>query len=516
MKAAVKRRLHVRLAWLALGVAGLLGFGPGAGILLAQIERSEPVVLNPHCYVEYAVQNGKDVAIYTINGPPEPPAGVERTTVELPEPDVEAGINTLSNVPAFNWCFGCSATSAAMIAGYYDRTGYPNMYTGPTNGGVMPLTNSAWSDWTDGCCATRHRCPLSATQNGLDGRTSRGHVDDYWVCLNSVANDPYIANGWAEHTWSDCTGDYMMTSRSSLSTPLPDGATRFYYYTDGSAWSGIPAEGDDGGYGWQLFYQSRGYTVTNRYNQYIYGWNGLTNGFTYAQYKAEIDAGRPVMIQLLGHTIVGIGYDDSTNTVYLHDTWDYGTGTAHSMTWGGSYAGYVHQGVTVVTLAPAGGAGTAATFRVALDGTVRADATFYVASFQTGAADVAEWVSVSEPVTAGSVVELDPGHPGSYRLSSRFCAPSVAGVISTEPGVVLGRSEAFAQRALLALTGIVPVKVTNEGGPIRIGDLLVASSTSGHAMCWNGEDGCECALVGKALEPMNSERGLILVLLTAH
>jgi len=92
----------------------------------------------------------------------------------------------------------------------------------------------------------------------------------------------------------------------------------------------------------------------------------------------------------------------------------------------------------------------------------------------------------------------------------------VAGVASTDPGVILGIGTNAIEQTLLALTGIVPVKVTNEGGPIRIGDLLVASSTPGHAMRWNGEGGCQCTLVGKALEPMNDERGVILVLLTAH
>jgi hypothetical protein len=70
--------------------------------------------------------------------------------------------------------------------------------------------------------------------------------------------------------------------------------------------------------------------------------------------------------------------------------------------------------------------------------------------------------------------------------------------------------------ALLALTGIVRVKVTNEGGPIQPGDLLVTSSTPGHAMRWASPDPCLCALVGKALEPILRDRGVILVLLTAH
>ena len=61
-----------------------------------------------------------------------------------PEPDIAAGINSISNVPALSWSFGCSATSAAMMFGHYDNSGYPNMYAGPTNGGVFPMTNESW------------------------------------------------------------------------------------------------------------------------------------------------------------------------------------------------------------------------------------------------------------------------------------------------------------------------------------------------------------------------------------
>ena len=80
--------------------------------------------------------------------------------------------------------------------------------------------------------------------------------------------------------------------------------------------------------------------------------------------------------------------------------------------------------------------------------------------------------------------------------------------------MILGKLEASARRACLALIGIVPVKVTDEGGPILPGDLLVASSTPGRAMRWNGEG--SGALVGKALESMAGSEGVILVLLTAH
>ena len=53
------------------------------------------------------------------------------------------------------------------------------------------------------------------------------------------------------------------------------------------------------------------------------------------------------MLNLNGHTIVGVGYDSSSNTVYLHDTWNLDTNT---MTWGGSYGGMALQSVSIVNL----------------------------------------------------------------------------------------------------------------------------------------------------------------------
>jgi hypothetical protein len=159
------------------------------------------------------LDDGRIVTRSIISGPPEPPPGYERPTAKLLAPHAAEGINILPDFPAFNWSFGCSATSAAMIAGYYDRTGYADMYTGLTNGGVMPLDNSAWPDWQDPSGAWRHQCPLSATHLDLDGRTSKGHVDDYWIEYGDAGPDPFIGN-WPEHPHADCTGDFMKSNRS--------------------------------------------------------------------------------------------------------------------------------------------------------------------------------------------------------------------------------------------------------------------------------------------------------------
>ena len=104
----------------------------------------------------------------------------------------------------------------------------------------------------------------------------------------------------------------------------------------------------DGTYGRKLFYQARGYTVTDCYNQKTDNNGG---GFTFAMFKAEINAGRPVMLNLTGHTVVGVGYNDTTSTIDIHDTWDYND---HTMTWGGSYTGMLLQSVSIVNLSHPG------------------------------------------------------------------------------------------------------------------------------------------------------------------
>lgn len=302
----------------------------------------------------FTYSDGTTLERAVINGPPKPPPGyeLERAAVSLPEPD-QAAFGKVLTVPAYDWVFGCSSVSGAMIAGYYDRNGCPNMYTGPTGGGVMPMDNSSWPTWSDGY-KTYPNLPLAASRNGVDGRTTRGSIDDYWVKYDSAANDPYITNGWTQHAWGTAIGDYMKTSQSAYYNS--DGSTTFYNWVSSasqltcSQMETLEAGGKylstlDGTYGRKLFYEARGYTVTDCYNQKTD--NTVGGGFSFAQYRAEIDAGRPVMINVTGHTMVGVGYSDTGNTVYLHDTWDYST---HSMTWGGSYSGMALQSVSIVNI----------------------------------------------------------------------------------------------------------------------------------------------------------------------
>jgi hypothetical protein len=304
------------------------------------------------------------IEMMLINSPPTPPVNVSRTIANVGHLTASAVI--LNDVPTSEWTYGCTATSAGMLFGYYDRTGYPNMYTGPTNGGVCPLTDLGQGIPTNPRYPIPGSCYIISTENGLDGISSNAHVDDYWISYGSAGPDPWEGN-WPEHTWELCTADFLGTNQwkwDYSSYPATDGtidvnkdgSTNYWYMGDGSKlhdWCPGPAYGiptTSCCHGMRLFAESRGYSVEANYNQITD--NQHPNGFTFPEFQAEIDAERPVLIHVrgvtTGHTMVGIGYDTATDSIYIHDTWD---NDVHNMTWGGSYADMDLRAITVIHLA---------------------------------------------------------------------------------------------------------------------------------------------------------------------
>jgi len=98
---------------------------------------------NPYV-VDRFLEDGKLIDEVIVPSMPHPPEGITRQVAMVPEPRIDTATNTILNVPAMTWVFGCSATTAAMMFGHYDRMGYSNMYAGPTNSGVFPMTNETW------------------------------------------------------------------------------------------------------------------------------------------------------------------------------------------------------------------------------------------------------------------------------------------------------------------------------------------------------------------------------------
>jgi hypothetical protein len=153
-----------------------------------------------------------------------------------------------------------------------------------------------------------------------------------------------------------------------------------------------------------------------------------------------------------------------------------------------------------------------------VNGDINAAGTITGGNIQAKYQDVAEWVGSSQELSAGTVVVLDPEKNNQVVASTQSYDSSVAGVISLKPGIALG--EHGEGRVLVATTGRVKVKVDASKGPIRIGDLLVTSDKEGVAMKSMPVElgGVRMhrpgTLIGKALEPLASGTGEILVLLS--
>lgn len=169
------------------------------------------------------------------------------------------------------------------------------------------------------------------------------------------------------------------------------------------------------------------------------------------------------------------------------------------------------NGGTILT----GKSPTATVFRVDADGSV------FSSGFIVGGADFAESVEPSgkkENYQPGDVVVIDPSARRRVGLALEPYSTLVAGIYSTKPGVVaspyLMNDPRLAAGIPLAIVGIVPCHVSAENGAIMAGDLLVTSATPGYAMKGTDRSRMMGAVLGKALEPLPSGKGVIQVLVT--
>lgn len=132
--------------------------------------------------------------------------------------------------------------------------------------------------------------------------------------------------------------------------------------------------------------------------------------------------------------------------------------------------------------------------------------------------DIAEWVPASSDLAPGTVVVLDAALGNGVMASTTAYDTRVAGVVSAEPGIVLGEGDASKEK--VATTGRVRVRVDASRAPIAVGDLLVTSDRQGYAMKSIPVDVAGIAMhrpgtiVGKALESLASGEGEVLVLLS--
>ena len=131
-------------------------------------------------------------------------------------------------------------------------------------------------------------------------------------------------------------------------------------------------------------------------------------------------------------------------------------------------------------------------------------------------ADCAEQFDVAEAqrLEPGTVVVFEDG--GTIRESCEAYDKRVAGVVSGageyRPAIVLDKRTSDRERTTVALIGKVCCKVDADYAPIKVGDLLTASPTPGHAMKASDPYRAFGAVIGKALASFQSGRGLVPVL----
>jgi hypothetical protein len=216
----------------------------------------------------------------------------------------------LLDVPDYDWYAGCFGTATGNLMGYWDRNGFTNFYTGPTGGGLAPL---------DSYGANQTIRSLWANKSGLDGRPANqpGHMDDYWFCYSAGSPthgyesgdlDPYVLAGRAEHP-PDCVGDFIGLNQRKYTNMLGecDGNIDAYSFnfwdTTGNGRTNYTPTGPGGAplrdiqSGLRAWTRWRG-SDAEVFSQLVDFNPNRTgpDGFTYADLKANIDAGYPVLI----------------------------------------------------------------------------------------------------------------------------------------------------------------------------------------------------------------------------
>jgi hypothetical protein len=114
------------------------------------------------------------------------------------------------------------------------------------------------------------------------------------------------------------------------------------------------------------------------------------------------------------------------------------------------------------------------------------------------------------------VIDLDECVRESTMPYDRCVAGVVAGAGTYKPAIVLNRDATDPHRrphAPIALAGRAYCKVDADLAEIEVGDLLVTSTTAGHAMSAADPARAFGAVIGKALKAKKSGRGLIPILI---
>ena len=247
-------------------------------------------------------------------------------------------------VPEAEYMYGCVPTAVAMLLGYYDLYGYK----GNDLSNIVEGTVALKSRGTDG-----NSYDMDAFDTVLGNLTASKEYVYRFYSRDGVETTPQQELGYTFQAdnktlktdeWN-CLADYLGTGQywrgaDNLVTvvsfcsladlynnnysdvKMTDGTTtRMVRYNDTTMLPGL-----------DLYVQSRGYLldyeITGTYKVDVAG-----GSFTFDDYVNEIDSGRPVLISIEDHVMIGYGYNKKTKEIIFDDCYK----VDQRMAWGGTY-----------------------------------------------------------------------------------------------------------------------------------------------------------------------------------
>lgn len=322
-----------------------------------------------------------------------------------------------------------------------------------------------------------------------------------YVALQSYGNDPVNARLFVQHGVDNSTA--LLTSHQPTFEPGSPNQTDYgvFVQTHENVQAGATNDGQLYGIYASSLLTGPG-TLERAYGALIQAGTLSYSGGTLAA-TLNVATGIDVNVMAASGSTIVTGFGVMIQDVKA--TWDYGIYQA-----GANDDNYFAGNVAI--------GGVATGNKLEVYGNANFTGTVTGGNIQAKYQDVAEWVPSRADLTPGTVVVLDPDADNTVMASWSSYDTTVAGVVSAQPGIILG--EQGSAKEQIATTGRVRVRVYATRAPIRIGDLLVTSDTSGTAMRSvpmeiHGRKLHEPGtIIGKALEPLSGGVGEILVLLS--
>jgi len=261
-------------------------------------------------------------------------------------------------MPQAEYMYGCTPTAVGMILGYYDLYGYRGADFSALIDGDVDLKSRG----TDGNAYNMDAFDTVlgraiATEDYVYRFFSRGDIDvitgkkagSYWTTSGEEELEYSFVNGGEgpelrTDVWN-CIADYLGTGQvwrgaDNLSTTISQDITleevlnynMNITYIAGDIQRTVDWRYTNMLYGLYLYVESKGYSLDREITR-TRTVDAAGGDFTFEDYKAEIDAGRPVLISLEGHSMVGYGYNAETKEIIFDDCYQ----ADQRMVWGETY-----------------------------------------------------------------------------------------------------------------------------------------------------------------------------------